>query len=181
MSIVINLFGGPGSGKSTLSADVFAKLKLQQKSTELVREYIKGWVYEKRAISEWDQIYILSKQIRGESNLYFKCDYIVTDSPILLVPFYEHYLSNHDIVLPSALNFIKFAENKGVTYLNFWLERPDHFEENGRNQKEDEAKYLDSVMKTWLENHGVSLIMLPKDHKERMSIIFDTLKLPLIF
>lgn len=175
MSIVINLFGGPGSGKSTLSADVFAKLKLQQKSAELVREYVKSWVYDKRAIGVWDQIYILSKQIRGESSLYLKCDYIVTDSPILLVPFYEEYLSNHQVVKPSALNFIKLAEKEGIIYLNFWLERPDHFQAEGRNQGEEESVKLDVIMKKWLQNEGVKLHDLPKDHEERMRIVFETL------
>lgn len=179
MSIIINLYGSPGVGKSTLSADVFAKLKLKRKSTELTREYIKSWVWEKRNINAWDQIYIMANQIRSESILYKKVDYIVTDSPILLVPFYEFYLNGHEIVKPSALNFIKYAESQGVTYLNFWLEKLDEYEEIGRNQDQTEAIGLDKQMKQWLIDCGVNLIDLPKDHDERMKIIFKNLNIVL--
>lgn len=179
MSIVINLFGSPGVGKSTLSSDIFAKLKLKRMSAELAREYIKSWVWEKRLINEWDQIYIMSKQIRSESLLYKKVDYIITDSPILLVPFYEQYLNNHNIVEDSALKFIKHAESQGITYLNFWLEKLDDYEEKGRNQDANESKILDVKMKEWLTNRGVKLINLPQDHDERMKIVFETLNIKL--
>jgi adenylate kinase family enzyme len=41
MSKVINLFGGPGCGKSTLAARIFSILKLKDISCELINEYAK--------------------------------------------------------------------------------------------------------------------------------------------
>ena len=40
---IINLLGGPGCGKSTIAALIFAKLKLHEKkySVEYVQEYAK--------------------------------------------------------------------------------------------------------------------------------------------
>ena len=40
-TIVINLIGGPCSGKSTVAAELFARLKKMGIKTELVSEYIK--------------------------------------------------------------------------------------------------------------------------------------------
>jgi tRNA uridine 5-carbamoylmethylation protein Kti12 len=148
-TIVINLYGGPSVGKSTLSADTFAKLKLSQKSCELAGEYVKNWVWNGQAVREWDQIYILGKQIRRESLLYNRVEFIIADSPILLVPFYEQYLFNHNIVMDSAIKFINYAQKKDVKYVNFWLERPEFFESEGRNQGLDEAKVIDEKMRQW--------------------------------
>ena len=42
MTLVVNLFGGPGVGKSTLRAGVFHKLKLKLLNVEEVIEFVKG-------------------------------------------------------------------------------------------------------------------------------------------
>ena len=43
----VNFYGGPGVGKSTLAARVYAELNSAGAvSTELVREFIKTWAYE---------------------------------------------------------------------------------------------------------------------------------------
>ena len=81
---IINLYGGPGTGKSTSAAYFYYLLKAQGKNVELVREYVKDWAWEGRKISTYDQIYFLGKQVRRESMLYGKVDWIVTDSPIMM-------------------------------------------------------------------------------------------------
>ena len=45
-TVVINLFGGPGCGKSTIAAELFAILKKQGYEVELVTEYAKDKVWE---------------------------------------------------------------------------------------------------------------------------------------
>jgi adenylate kinase family enzyme len=64
MMKVINLFGGPGSGKSTLAAGLFERMKIQGLSVELVTEYAKDMVWERRGNILDDQLYILAKQHR---------------------------------------------------------------------------------------------------------------------
>ena len=46
-TLVVNLFGGPGCGKSTLMAGIFHQLKLKGYDCEMVTEFMKDLVWEK--------------------------------------------------------------------------------------------------------------------------------------
>ena len=174
-SIVINFYGGSGLGKSTLAAALYAKMKMNGDHTELVREYIKKWAWKDLKPGKYDQIYILGKQINAESDLYEKVDYIITDSPILIAPFFEQYLLGVNIIKNTALDFMKYAEDNGVHYLHFWLERPENFDSRGRYETKEEAIKIDLAMERWLTEVGVKLIKLPVDHEERISLILNEL------
>ena len=54
MTQIISLHSGPGTGKSTSAAQLFAELKQRHCSVELVREYVKKWAWEGRKISGFD-------------------------------------------------------------------------------------------------------------------------------
>ena len=91
MTTVINLISGPGSGKSTLAAELYANMKRRHLDVEIVREVAKEWAYEGKKIGPFEQIAIIGEQIKKESSLFGKVNYIVTDSPTLLGAFYfEH-------------------------------------------------------------------------------------------
>ena len=47
--ICINFYGGPGIGKSTMAAKMFAALKTAGVKTELVGEFAKDLVYDRKA------------------------------------------------------------------------------------------------------------------------------------
>ena len=66
---IVNLFGGPGSGKSTTAAGLFYEVKKLKLNVELVTEYAKDAVWEKRHNLLDDQIYIFAKQQRRISRL----------------------------------------------------------------------------------------------------------------
>lgn len=66
---VINLFGGPGVGKSTLASDLFSLMKMLSFNVELVTEYAKDMVWESRDNILSDQLYILAKQNRRLARL----------------------------------------------------------------------------------------------------------------
>lgn len=176
-TVVINLFAGAGAGKSTLATSIFSELKMRGVHVELVREYIKRWVWEGRLPGKFDQIYIFGRQAREEGMLYEKLDYLITDSPLLLVPFFEEVLVGKKIVEPAVFNFIDHAKQNGVEYINFWLSRPNNYEVRGRYQTEEEAKALDEKLKDWLKNHGIDLIELPNKHDDRVAEVLKNLKL----
>lgn len=48
--LIVNLFGAPGAGKSTLAAYVFAKLKMAGVNAELVTEFAKDKTWENNIV-----------------------------------------------------------------------------------------------------------------------------------
>lgn len=169
MSTIINLYGGPGTGKSTSAADLFALLKRKGKNAELVREYVKEWAWEKRNISVFDQVYFLGKQSRKESMLYGKVDYIVTDSPVFLSAVYasqavppppgneddgvNRYIALKgmaDAVWSSVGAFYKLAAAEGHRHIHVMLKRTKKYQPDGRFQTADEARELDSKIEDYL-------------------------------
>ena len=92
--IVINLFSGPGAGKSTNVAGIFYQLKRKGYTVEMSLEYAKRKVWEESFKTLEDQIYIFGKQQHNQFILtkldeetgkrVKKVDAIITDSPLLL-------------------------------------------------------------------------------------------------
>lgn len=185
MTTVINLFGGPGCGKSTTAALLYGRLKLFGINVELVREYVKGWAWSDRQINEYDPLYLLGKQSSYESALYGKVNYIVTDSPLLLAGVYPSYKSRGEdrYVEQVAEGFVLRAINSGITHKNFFLTRGSiPFDPEGRYHNEMEAKELDDFILSYLRNlsrlgiEHPSIIDGADDPKEYQ--IIDQLNLP---
>ena len=133
-TIVCNLFGPPGCGKSTLSAYVFAKLKMLGINCELVTEFAKDKVWEKNNEALDNQIYIFAKQYYRIARCAGKVDVIITDSPIALSPFY-----NKDIDIDQPLKDLVFAISKKYDNMNYFLRRVKKYNPIGRLQTESES------------------------------------------
>ena len=81
MTKYINIFGGPGAGKSTTAALLFAEMKSGGFKVELVTEVAKDFVWEDRSTTLSIQPYITIKQHRNLVRLKGKVDYVITDAP----------------------------------------------------------------------------------------------------
>ena len=81
---VINLFAGPGAGKSTTRAGLFYLMKQNRYNVEETTEYAKDLTRDKDVSILSDQLYILAKQNRKLNRLQGKVDYALTDAPLLL-------------------------------------------------------------------------------------------------
>jgi tRNA uridine 5-carbamoylmethylation protein Kti12 len=144
MTTVVNLFAGPGSGKSTTAALLFGELKLRGINTELVREYVKTWAWNDRKVGEMDQLYLLGKQSSYENMLYNKVDVIVTDSPVLIAGVYEEFYSNGQKTYASnaALSFLDHSQEIGIIHKNYFLKRKKAYD-----AEVDDRERIDFIIK----------------------------------
>jgi len=135
-TLIVNLFGGPSAGKSTLASGIFFDLKMQGINSELVSEYCKELTWEERHNTLKDQIYIFGQQFHRIFRLLGKVDVIITDSPLLLTPVY-------DIEKRESLKKLAFEEHKKLWTYNVVIKRNKSYNPKGRSQTESEANELD--------------------------------------
>jgi adenylate kinase family enzyme len=151
MTKIINLFGGPGSGKSTTAARLFSEMKLEGYNVELVTEFAKQLTWQKRHnILENNQAYVHAKQLHYLDSVVGQVDYIVTDSPTLLSAIY----------MPPRYppSFEEFVQDIFFEYdnINFIINRVKDYNPIGRNQTEAEAKVIDNAIKCYLIEIGTT-------------------------
>lgn len=171
---IFNLYGGPGTGKSTSAAFLYYLLKSRGTNSELVREYVKEWAWEGRQFGIFDQIYFLGKQVRKESMLYGKVDYIVTDSPIMLNAYYGSKHCSPAIgssIATLVTSFYKQAEEEGHRHVHIMLQRSKDYNPAGRYQTEDQARFIDADMGRFLDEYKIPYQTSKTDHDSLSSIL----------
>ncbi len=152
----INIFGGPGTGKSTIAALVFGALKQQGKNTELSVEYAKSRVYEEHWSIFDDQVYIFAQMLRQYHRCEGKIDYMISDSPLLLSAAYARV---HDVRYKNLESLIIEAVNQ-YHNINIMLLRTVDYQVEGRNQNLEEAKKIDTVIRQVLSDYDQPIIEL---------------------
>jgi adenylate kinase family enzyme len=148
-TLVVNLFGGPGIGKSALSAFIFGELKWRGVDCEMAREYAKNLVWEGRTrLLETQQDYVFGKQLKRVTDLIGQVDIIITDSPI---PFSIIYDKDKDPIFAAHV----MRRFNGMTNFNILLERFAVYNPNGRLQTEDQAKEKDTEIRNLLDTYDI--------------------------
>jgi nicotinamide riboside kinase len=153
MTTYINLFGGPGIGKSCIAAEIFANFKKRGKSVELVTEFAKDLVWENRQSTLEIQPYVSMKQFRNLARLKDKVDYVITDSPLIKDSVYARMYAPS---LPQAYHELLFFlhHNLGDS-VNILLAREFAYRTEGRYQSEEQAKQVDADLRLMLELNDI--------------------------
>ena len=149
---VINLFGGPGSGKSTTRAGLFNLMKLESMEVEEVTEFAKDLTWEKRFHTLSDSVYVVSKQNHRTQRLEGQVDWVITDSPLWVATAYNSYIDQD--LYEKLVNELYGKYNN----FNFFIKRAKDYNPNGRNQTEDEARAIDSKIRDTLKRHNVHFV-----------------------
>ena len=149
--ILVNLYGGPGTGKSTAAAYIFSKLKMLGVKAELVTEFAKDKVWEDTKEVFNNQAYIFGKQYFRISRCAEKVDVIVTDSPLLLSIIY-----NDSELLGEEFNAVVRKVAKSFNTKNYLLIRDFDYETIGRRHNEEESNEIQRQIYDLLNKEQIS-------------------------
>ena len=137
-TLVVNLFGGPGAGKTAAAWEIAKLLKTGGILTEYIPEYAKELVWAERFDlldgSFAHQLRILDEQNRRLMCVQGKVDVVVTDSPVILGLIYQKYPSED-------LKREAFKAYHSYFNFNLFIQRPKNrpFEQAGRIHTEKES------------------------------------------
>lgn len=181
MKKIICLWGGPGTGKSTICAGLFYALKNKGLNAEMNREYIKDWVWEEREIISGDQIYITAKQARKEV-IYMRrgLDVIITDSPLALTTYYGDLYDKYEKEGGACKAIVKqhyiICKDLGYKVDHFFLRRVKPYNPAGRYQDEATAKSYDELIKKFLISYPINFKEVIADENAINTIISESIK-----
>ena len=151
-TVVVNIFGAPGAGKSTAAAYVFSKLKMLNIDAELVTEFAKDKVWEQNPTPFQNQMYMFGKQSYRIARCAGKVDVIVTDSPL---PLSIHY--NSDTRLTDNFNLTVMDVFNSYTNICYFLNRVKPYNPNGRNQTAEESDAMSKEIFAMLGKYGIDV------------------------
>ncbi len=157
--IVINLFGSPGIGKSSLKGGLFWHMKSRHESVEEIQEYAKYLVITDRT---WqlreEQLYLFAKQHHSMFILRGKYKYCITDSPLLLTSFY----AAKDATPPAFYDCVN-QYNATFKNINFFvcrdLTNPNEvFEDGGRIHNREDSIEGERAQRQFLSDLNVPYV-----------------------
>lgn len=151
-TLVINLIGGPCSGKSTVSAELFARLKKMGIHCELVSEYIKDRIYEENKTMPKNQIAIFGMEHYNIATKIGKVEVIVHDGSFLNNIIYK-------VGENKEFDNLIISEYKKFNNLDFFIKRGNiEFEDYGRIHNLKQSKELDKIIRETYDTYGLSYI-----------------------
>lgn len=154
-TLIINLIGGPCSGKSTIASGLFYHLKMLGYNCELASEFAKDKVWEESIKVLDDQFYVFGKQYHKLFRLNGKVDIVITDSPLPISLLYNKTPSKY-------FNNFVVEQYKRFNNLMFFINRPkDVYQGEGRLQTKEESERLDEELKVLMNTHGIRFQEMP--------------------
>lgn len=159
-TLVVNLSGAPGAGKSTGAAYIFSHLKQLGINCELVGEFAKDKTWEHNMTALTCQEYVFGKQSYRLARCRDDVDVIITDSPL---PLSITYNTNPSI----EESFPKLVMDIYNTYLNinFFLKRVKPYNPKGRNQTAEESDALSEKIINLYDNLKIPYEVVNGDKK----------------
>lgn len=151
-TLVVNLFAGPGGGKTTCAWDIASKLKQRGIEAEYVSEYAKELVWDGKTEmldgSLKNQKKLYKEQNRRVQRLLGKVDVVVTDSPAILSAIYAKE-ADEEFVKQMLFDF------NNQKNFNLFINRGKSFQQQGRIHTLEESKEIDKEIKKFLSDNKI--------------------------
>lgn len=169
--VVVNIIGGPGTGKSILAAELFAKIKRNGITCDVSWEYIKRKLREKAVKVVQSQIYLFGKQQFQLFTMKDEVHVIITDSPLLLNCIYDQSKC-------PQLKALVLKEYNKYNNLLYLVERDTtvEYETEGRYQDLEGAKKVDAELKGFLDENQIPYKIIKGIGSENLEMIFEEIK-----
>lgn len=114
--LVVSIFGGPGSGKTTVASELFVGLKKRNVDVELVTEFAKDLIMANNKSALKHQFYVTGVQAHRIWSAAYHAQVVLVDSPILLGTIYDNRASQ-------AFRDLCFEYHNELTNFNILLRR----------------------------------------------------------
>ena len=162
-TLVINLFAGPGAGKSTCAWQLAGELTRQGHRVEYVPKYAKELLWDERMDmldgSLEHQQMIFEEQNRRIRRLDGKADIIITDCPLLFSSLYcKEYSKEFDQKVRETF----FSHEN----FNLFVNRGNEYDQTGRMQTQEESLAIDGKILNYLHSHNIFLVSYERDDVE---------------
>lgn len=167
-TIVVNIIGGPGTGKSILASELFSSLKRLGITCDVSWEYIKRKIRERAMKVVESQIYLFGKQQFQLFTMKDEVEVVITDSPLLLNSVYDS--SNCEYLKKLVIK--EYNKYNNLLYL---IERDETvgYETEGRFQDFNGAKKIDVLVKDFLIDNNIEYKTINGIGEESKKLIID--------
>ena len=156
-TIVVNLIGGPCSGKSTIASGLFYAIKKLGINAELALEFAKDKVWEESFRTMDDQIYIFAKQYHKIWRLYGKVNVIITGSPLPISLYYMKEPSDY-------FDKLVIEQYNRFDNLMYFIERGKDYQQEGRIQTKEESIKIDNEIKKLMSKNDINFKTVPQEN-----------------
>ncbi len=166
--IVVNLWGPPGSGKSTTAAGLFFLMKINKFKVELVTEYAKDLVWDRNEQMLKNQMAVFAEQYRRQERMEsHNLDFLISDSPLPLSIIYrpDAYIGTFDNTVMETF--------QSYNNLNYFMRRTQSFEKFGRLHNEPESNRLGAMIQKLMTDHQIDYTEMEADPRTPERILAD--------
>lgn len=165
--LIVAMYGGPGTGKSTTAALTFGALKQAGHNVELVTEYAKDCTWGEESGRLGHQAHQVGEMMWRFDRLNGKVDAIITDTSTLLSLV---YLREGEMPQAAAVHFQRWLVEDWAyrNTMNVLLQRDPQraYNPSGRSQTEKEAQELDATIRRLILGMGLYTLEIQVDKKE---------------
>jgi hypothetical protein len=177
-TFVINVIGQPGSGKTCLTALLFAHLKIKGYVVEYASEYAKTLIWQEKFDELNNQYHVTNSQYKLFKSMIGKVEFIITDGPIIHGLYYNRYNKDNVSDVFKTNEFILDCFNE-FNNINIFLEKGDFkYEQAGRQQTESEANLVGTILKKLLTDYKINYKIFKLNGMDTSSMIeyIDSIK-----